>query len=687
MVVRWRLELGDQGELPVLPGDKDGVLRVGCGDTVLFVLAAGCTPTLQGDPVLLVRDELGVEVEVRGDDSSPVVCDWVAEWCAERPGPYELSIRYTAGSQSVDGPKWQMVVEPVLTVKGNPLPARSVVQLTVLSRLAGPIEHWPDSLAGQAALGYNMIHFTPIQPPGESGSCYALNDHDDIDGTLLEAPPESKEKRLEVVKQSVQRLEKEHGLLSAMDIVLNHCAGSAPWLLEQPESAYNIHNCPHLLAASELDEKLAWFSDELKHGRFGGPLIRDHGEVDRVMSGVQQHVLEPLCLHEYFQLDEAACLQAWSDAEGSAVEACEECYDALKDSLLPSLGASRSGAVIPGEMSRKYCSDLQALKGAMSRLQGDLRAHFSVLQQDILGAIRGVITFERLQIKKGPVGDGDLKLIPRYFRRLTLSASAQERLGYSEEVVAHNGWVMDWPATEDFAAPSWRMVYLRRHLCAWDDTVKLRYGERPADAPFVWEYMTKYAVEMARIFHAIRLDNAHSTPLHVSQHVLARVREANPHCWIFAELFTGNFATDLKFQRSLGINALIREAMQCDSPSDVGSKLLSPLWGAHPIGALSPVSTFDRAPVPDAPAPMTNGCYAKGPSRSLLAAPVREALPLLPRHCPALLFDCTHDNETPAQKRHPRDALPNEAIVAARRYRVGSVRGYEELPSKNHSVV
>ena len=108
--------------------------------------------------------------------------------------------------------------------------------------------------------------------------------------------------------------------------------------------------------------------------------------------------------------------------------------------------------------------------------------------------------------------------------------------------------------------------------------------------------MTDYAVSMARIFHAIRLDNAHSTPLHVSRHVLARVREVNPHCWVFAELFTGNFETDLLYQRTLGINALIREAMQCDSPADLGNKLQSPIWNGHPVGALSPIPTLDRVP-------------------------------------------------------------------------------------------
>ena len=41
--------------------------------------------------------------------------------------------------------------------------------------------------------------------------------------------------------------------------------------------------------------------------------------------------------------------------------------------------------------------------------------------------------------------------------------------------------------------------------------------------------------------------------------------EANPHCWVFAELFTGNFKTDLLYQRTLGINALIREARFVDT--------------------------------------------------------------------------------------------------------------------------
>jgi len=390
-----------------------------------------------------------------------------------------------------------------------------------------------------------------------------------------------------------------------------------------------------------------------------------------------------LNIREFFRVDEVATLQAWTAAENASDRMPhQECYEALRNSLLPTLGHKRSGAVIPGDVSRACCSDLGSLKSHIARLQQDLGNHYAALEGDVLNSLRGAIAYERLEMRKGPVGDGNMALVEPYFRRIKLTPSAAERLGYDTDIVAHNGWVMDWPATEDFAMPSWRMVYLRRHLCVWTDTVKLYYGHCRQDAPFLWDFMTDYAVGMAKMFHAVRLDNAHSTPLHVSRHVLSRVREANPHCWVFAELFTGNFKTDLLYQRTLGINALIREAMQCDSPHDLGHKLESPLWNGHPVGALSPVPTLDRA-APTAEQKHISKC----PSRSLLAAPAREALPLLPRHCPALLFDCTHDNQTPSQKRHPRDALPNAAIVAASCASAGSVRGYDDLFPSNPSVV
>jgi glycogen debranching enzyme len=128
--------------------------------------------------------------------------------------------------------------------------------------------------------------------------------------------------------------------------------------------------------------------------------------------------------------------------------------------------------------------------------------------------------------------------------------------------------------------------YMRRDIVIWGDCVKLRYGLSPSDNPWLWTYMAIYTKRMASVFQAFRLDNAHGTPLHVAANMLDVARSVRADLYVNAELFTGSLDRDVEYISRLGINSLVREAMQCNAIGDLLQSVYS--FGGVPVASLRP---------------------------------------------------------------------------------------------------
>lgn len=88
--------------------------------------------------------------------------------------------------------------------------------------------------------------------------------------------------------------------------------------------------------------------------------------------------------------------------------------------------------------------------------------------------------------------------------------------------------------------------------------IRIRYGEKPSDSPYAWEYMKQYVQVMATYFDGFRLDNCHGTQLNVARYMVKQARLSNPNVIIFAELFTDTDEEKALFVRSIGINSVLK---------------------------------------------------------------------------------------------------------------------------------
>jgi glycogen debranching enzyme len=143
----------------------------------------------------------------------------------------------------------------------------------------------------------------------------------------------------------------------------------------------------------------------------------------------------------------------------------------------------------------------------------------------------------------------------------------------------------------------------------------------------------------------------------------------NPNLYVCAELFTGSEETDTHFVRQLGLNSLIREAMNGNDPKDQ-SRLLYNYGVGKPVGSMDKDCLLEKATI-----------EIKGVAKPCSIIPLQGSTP----H--AFMMDCTHDNESPADKRTARDALSTGALVTFCWSAVGSNKGFDDLYPKLLNLV
>jgi len=586
-------------------------------------------------------------------------------------------------------------VAPRLSLDGRPLPLQALSIFSVISKFMGKYPtDWEKHLRGISERGYNMIHFTPLQVRGASNSPYSLYDQLGWDPDCF---PDGEKN----VQGLVNSLEQNHSLLSLTDIVLNHTANNTKWLLEHPEAGYNLTTAPWLESAYLLDTQLLLFGGKLKE--LGYPTeLKSVDDLTKVMDGIKKHVVAEIRLWEYYALDidrdVDAALKAWSEQKSSKLS--QDVMNQLKsgDTVAQAkilrenhlLGNDRLGERFRRRVDPQTAAALIDVVFGRYRGEADeatIRSKLTEIYEvinvpfyeeydkeisDILQQLFNRIKYVRLDEHGPKLGafDEANPIIESYFTRLNKSEAAGH-LKPEDLVLVNNGWVWAGNALVDNAGPQSR-VYLRREVIVWGDCVKLRYGNGPEDSPWLWEHMTKYARMLAKYFAGFRIDNCHSTPIHVAEHVLDAARRVRPNLYVVAELFTGSEDMDYVFVKRLGLSSLIREAMQAWSTAEL-SRLVH-RYAGRPIGSfeVDEISRVGPSSAPGSPAVNNDGFET---SREVIRK-------IKPASVQALFMDCTHDNEVPAQKRDARDTLPNAALVCMCSSASGSVMGYDEIYPK-----
>ncbi|KAI8820466.1 glucanotransferase domain of glycogen debranching enzyme-domain-containing protein [Fimicolochytrium jonesii] len=574
------------------------------------------------------------------------------------------------------------------------LPLDGISMLTVVPKWMPHVTNWSPYFDQFAKTGYNMVHFAPLNMRGSSNSPYSIYDQLAFSDDLFPENTPADEKDA-LLKNVLGKIRTDFGILTATDIVWNHTAFNSAWLQDHPEAGYNLKTAPHLRPAYEIDEALLQFSEDWGTIPGNKDTIETEEDLAKVLHAVRFDVLPKLRLWEFYVInvektitelraalsDDTATTGRYKSIDLRFLSIQQQAEILRKDAFTDREDGTRFAREIDIHVAAEFTQKLAVDKG-LTNVEDKIARFIMALDEmnllfyrdadaDLAVIVENVSSRAKyLRVEKHGPRLGSLSrenpLVDNYFTRLPVNAKTKNR-DKDELVLANNGWIWNADPLVNFAAAGSK-AYLRREVIAWGDCVKLRYGSKTEDSPWLWDHMKAYTKKMARTFNGLRIDNCHSTPIHVASALLDAAREENPDIYVFAELFSGSEEKDIMFVSKLGIHSLIREAMNAWDSKEL-SRLVH-RFGGQPVGSL----TLDPEHLP---LELLGHDVSDRLSHGHLHEDLFVELKGSPSH--ALFMDCTHDNETPHQKRVAADTLPNAAIVAMTDSAVGSVLGYDEI--------